>query len=87
MQQQQGGQPGHQADAYLSANLSRDQTGLATDMIQLFNLMQYVKRTDSDYNPAAKDSMSKRLDSLMKLNLDTNKIKGTTDSPKTTKPK
>ena len=87
MQQQQGGQQGRQADAYLSSNLSRDQSGLATDMIQLFNLMQYVKRTDTDYNPAAKDSMGKKLDSLMKLNFDTTKLKGTTDSPKTTKPK
>jgi hypothetical protein len=87
MQQQQGGQPGRQADAYLTANLSRDQSGLATDMIQLFNLMQYVKRTDTDYNPAAKDSMSKKLDSLMKLNFDTTKLKGNSDSPKTTKPK
>jgi hypothetical protein len=48
--------------------------------------MQYVKRTDTDYNPAAKDTMSQKLDSLMKLNLDTNKLKGKTDSPKTTKP-
>ena len=87
MQQQQGGQAGHQADAYLTSNLSRDQSGLATDMIQLFNLIQYVKRTDTDYNPAAKDTMSKKLDALMKSNFDTNKPKGKPDSPKTTKPK
>jgi hypothetical protein len=87
MQQRQGGQPTHQADAYLTSNLSRDQSGLATDMIQLFNLMQYVKRTDTDNNPVAKDSVTKKLDSLMKLNLDPNKLKGKADSPKTTKPK
>ena len=88
MQEQQGGQPNRQADAYLSANLSRDQSGLATDMIQLFNLMQYVKRTDTDNNPAAKDSANKQIDTaLLKLNPDTNKSKGKADSPKATKPK
>jgi hypothetical protein len=87
VQEQQGGQPNRQADANLTASLSRNQSGLAVDMIQLFNLMQYVKRTDTDYNPAAKDTMSQKLDSLMKLDLDTNKLKGKTDSPKTTKPK
>jgi hypothetical protein len=70
----------------LLANLSRNQSGLAVDMIQLFNLSQYVKRTDTDYNPAAKDLEKKKLDSLMKLNFDSNTLKGKTDSPKTTKP-
>jgi Protein O-mannosyl-transferase TMEM260-like len=88
MQQQQGGQPGRQADAYLNANLSRNQSGLAVDMIQLFNLMQYVKRTDADYNPAAKDTLKKKLDSpLSTLDADTNNLKGNADSPKATKPK
>jgi len=86
MQEQQGGQSNRQADAYLSANLSGNQSGLATDMIQLFNLMQYVKRTETENNPAAKDSMSKRLDSLLKAASDTNKLKAKTDTPKITKP-
>ncbi|HEY5771672.1 MAG TPA: DUF2723 domain-containing protein [Chitinophagaceae bacterium] len=87
MQEQQGGQPSRQADAYLTANLSRNQSGLAVDMIQLFNLMQYVKRTDTDYNPAAKDAEKRKLDSaLLELSSDTNKLKGNPDSPKTTKP-
>jgi hypothetical protein len=88
MQQQQGGQPNRQADAYLNANLSRDQSGLASDMLQLFNLMQYVKRTDTDNNQAAKDSASKKLESaLQTLKADSDKPKGKADSPKTTKPK
>src|SRR4030095_15646637 len=32
MQQQQGGQPTRQADAYLTANLSKNQLGLAVEM-------------------------------------------------------
>ena len=32
MQQQQGGQPNRQADAYLTANLSKNQSGLAIEM-------------------------------------------------------
>lgn len=84
MQEQQGGQPNRQADAYLTANLSKNQSGLAVDMIQLFNLSQYVKRTETDYNPAAKDAEKKKLDSaLLELN---GKNKGKPDSPKTTKP-
>ena len=83
MQEQQGSQSNRQADAYLSANLSRDQSGLATDMMQLFNLMQYVKRTEAENNPAAKDSMSRRLDSLLKSASDTNKLNVKPDSPKT----
>jgi len=56
-------------------------------MIQLFNLSQYVKRTDTDYNPAAKDEEKRKLDSaLLELSSDTNKLKGKPDSPKTTKP-
>lgn len=87
MQQRQGGQPTHQADAYLTANLSENQSGLAVDMIQLFNLMQYVKGTESKYNPAVKDSLKDKLNSaLLELNPDTNKLKGKPDSPKTTKP-
>jgi hypothetical protein len=74
IQQQQGGQPNRQADAYLTANLSKNQSGLATDMIQLFNLMQYVKRSEADNNPAAKDSINKKLDSaLPSLKADSNK--------------
>ena len=84
IQEQQGSQSKRQADAYLSANLSGDQSGLATDMIQLFNLMQYVKRTETENNPAAKDSMSKNLDSLLKAaSSDTGKLKVNPDSPKT----
>ncbi|HEY5773632.1 MAG TPA: hypothetical protein VIS75_13425, partial [Chitinophagaceae bacterium] len=84
MQEQQGGQPNRQADAYLTANLSKNQSGLAVDMIQLFNLSQYVKRTESDYNPEAKDAEKKKLDSaLLELN---GKNKGKPDSPKTIKP-
>jgi hypothetical protein len=87
MQEQQGGQPNRQADANLTANLSKNQSGLAVDMIQLFNLSQYVKRTDTDYNPAAKDAEKRKLDSaLLELSSDTNKLKGNPDSPKTTKP-
>ncbi|HEX6845898.1 MAG TPA: hypothetical protein VF144_02915, partial [Chitinophagaceae bacterium] len=75
LQQQQGGQPNRQADAYLSANLSKNQAGLAVDILQLFNLKQYVKRTETDYNPAAKDTMNKKLDSpLLNLNPDTTRL-------------
>jgi hypothetical protein len=87
MQQQQGGQPNHQADAYLTASLSRNQSGLAVDMIQLFNLIQYVKSTETKYNPAAKDAEKRKLDSaLLELNPDSNRLKGKPDSPKTIKP-
>jgi hypothetical protein len=83
IQQQQGGQPNHQADAYLTANLSTNQAGLASDMIQVFNLMQYQKRSESENNPAAKDTLSKKPDSpLLNLNADTNRNKKP-DSPKT----
>jgi len=88
MQQQQGGQPNRQADAYLSANLSRNQLGLSVEMTQIFNLMQYLKRSDTDYNPAVKDTANKKLDSpLLSLKGDTNKLKAKTDSPKAIKPK
>jgi len=88
MQQQQGGQPNRQADAYLSANLSRNQFGLSVEMTQIFNLMQYLKRSDTDYNPAVKDTANKKLDSpLLSLKADTNKLKAKTDSPKAIKPK
>jgi hypothetical protein len=79
MQQRQGAQPSHQADAYLTSNLSKNQSGLTVDMIQLFNLMQYVKQTETENNPAAKDSIDKKLDSLLKEG----KLIGKPDSPKT----
>jgi len=83
MQQQQGGQPNQQADAYLGANLSRNQSGLSYEMTRVFNLMQYAKRTETENNPAAKDSAGKKLDSpLSTLKPDTNKLKGKPDSPK-----
>ena len=83
LQQQQGGQRSNQADAYLTSNLSKNQAGLAPDMIQVFNLMQYLKRSETQYNPAAMDTLNKKLDSpLLNLN-DTNKLKGQQDSPKT----
>ena len=83
IQQQQGGQPGNQADAYLTSNLSKNQAGLATDILQLFNLVQYLKRSETQYNPAAKDTLNKKPDSpLLNLN-DTNKSTGKQDSPKT----
>jgi hypothetical protein len=45
--------------------------------------MQYAKRTETENNPAAKDSAGKKLDSpLSKLKPDTNKLKGKPDSPK-----
>src|SRR6186713_738327 len=77
LQEQQGGKANRQADAYLTTNLSKNQSGLTVDMIQLFNLSQYVKRTDADYNPAAKDEEKRKLDSaLLELSSDTNKLKG-----------
>jgi hypothetical protein len=82
MQQQQGGQAARQADAYLTGNLSKNQLGLAVEMNRVFNLMQYLKRSDTDNNPAAKDSLSKKLDSLLKANTDTNKLKQKPDSSK-----
>ena len=83
IQQQQGGQQSNQADAYLTGNLSKNQAGLASDILQLFNLMQYLKRSEAQYNPAAKDTLNNKLDSpLLNLN-DTNKSKGKQDSPKT----
>jgi len=84
MQQQQGGQPNQQADAYLGANLSRNQAGLSFEMTRVFNLMQYLKRAETENNPAAKDTLNKKLDSpLSTLKPDTNKLKGKPDSPKT----
>jgi len=87
IQQQQGGQPSRQADAYLAANLSRNQSGLSFEMTRVFNLMQYLKRADSDNNPALKDSLGKLIDSnLLKLKPDSlSKVKH--DSPKIVKPK
>ena len=82
MQQQQGGQPSRQADAYLTANLSGNQAGLSFEMTRVFNLMQYAKRAETDNNPAAKDTVSKKLDALLKDASDTNKLKGKPDSPK-----
>ena len=88
MQQQQGGQPNQQADAYLGSNLSKNQSGLSYEMTRVFNLMQYLKRTETENNPAAKDTLNKKLDSpLLKLKPDSNNLKGKPDSPKTTKPK
>jgi len=89
MQQQQGGQPNQQADAYLGANLSKNQSGLSYEMTRVFNLMQYLKRAETENNPAAKDTASKKLDSPLSTlkPSDTNKLKGKPDSPKTTKPK
>jgi len=84
MQQQQGGQPTREADAYLAANLTKSQSGLSFEMTRVFNLMQYLKRSDTDNNPALKDTTNKKIDSpLLKLDPDTNKGKGKPDSPKT----
>jgi len=83
MQQQQGGQPSRQADAYLAANLSRNQSGLSFEMTRVFNLMQYLKRAESENNPAAKDSLQKKIDSaLLKLKPDSNKLTSKPDSLK-----
>ena len=40
------------------------------------------KRAETDNNPAAKDTVSKKLDALLKDASDTNKLKGKPDSPK-----
>src|SRR5258705_1583367 len=86
MQQQQGGQPNRQADAYLAANLSRNQSGLSFEMTRVFNLMQYLKRADSENNPALKDSLNKQIDSnLLKLKPDS-LLKPKPDTPKIAKP-
>jgi hypothetical protein len=83
MQQQQGGQPSRQADAYLAANLSRNQSGLSFEMTRVFNLMQYLKRAETENNPAAKDSLQKKIDSaLLKLKPDSNKLTSKPDSLK-----
>jgi ERCC4-related helicase len=86
IQEQQGGQPTRQADAYLAANLSGNQMGLSLEMNQLFNFMQYLKRIETDNNPA-EDSINKKLDTVLSsLKADSNNPKGT-DSPKTTQSK
>jgi len=83
MQQQQGGQPNQQADAYLGANLTRNQAGLSFEMTRVFNLMQYLNRAETENNPAAKDTLNNKADSpLLKLKPDTNKLNVKPDSPK-----
>jgi hypothetical protein len=48
--------------------------------------MQYLKRAESENNPAAKDTLNQKLDSpLSTLKPDPNKLSGKPDSPKTTK--
>lgn len=66
-----------QSDAYLSANLSFNQSGLATEMNRTFGIMQYVQGIEERYNPKPKDTT---------VNKDTNLPKPTsTDAaPKTT---
>jgi hypothetical protein len=83
MQQQQGGQANRQADVYLTNNLSKNQLGLALEMNQVFNFTQYLKRSETDINPAAKDSIKNKIDSLLKLKPDSNKLTSKPDSQKT----
>ena len=75
MQQQQ---QASQADAYLSANLSPNQIGIAMLMTRVSNMLQYLKNRDAKNNPQQnQDSLNKKLldSALLKLNPDSPKTK------------
>jgi hypothetical protein len=66
-----------QSDAFLSASLSYNQAGLATEMNRAFGILQYVRGVEERYNPKPADTTGKN---------DTNlpKPTATDTSPKTT---
>ena len=77
MEQMQQQQQGSQADAYLTANLSPNQLGLAMVMTRASNMIQYLNNREQRNNPQQNpDSLNKKLlDSLSKLKPDSPKSK------------
>lgn len=73
MQQQQS----NQAEAYLSSSLASTQLGLATELIQLYTILQNVNASVARFNPPPTDSTGgiKNDSGLLKSKPDTSKTK------------
>ena len=71
----QNNEQANQAEQYYAANLSNNQSGLATEISRTFDFIQYYKQTEAKYQPqpkAAGDSLKPKLGSTI-LKPDTGK--------------